>query len=445
LPIFVWALTVAYALIFTLLGVWRYAVHRNLVDFGIFTQTIASAFGCFCNAIEGNHWAYHFSPILYVAGALLLIAHSPYTIVAIQACACALTIPPIYGIVARRAGAGAARFAAVVVFLYPPLAGLTFNDFHENGFAPAAVAWMLWAFDGDHLLEAALFALVVLAIKEDQAAFLAVAGAIGAWRYRDSRRGRLAFSIAILSVLVFVGFFAVVQPTFREHWSPTRFYAWDAHDVSGLFPGGILERLGFFVLAFAPLAFLPFRSTMMWLAAAPLAEVLLSRNSTTFTIGSHYAGAWIGYVLVAFAFALRNLDLPRALGALRWCAALCVLELLVADPLHPGLNLRPLQPRDRALDAALATVPRNILLSTQEEAYTHLALNDPDAGLLPEFADRQVCTPLVLIDTAFPASARLQEYGQALRRLVRQRVYVLLKHQGDVEIYGRTKPCRYRE
>jgi uncharacterized membrane protein len=445
LPIFVWALTAAYALIFTLLGAWRYAVHRNLVDFGIFAQTIAGAFGCFCNAIEGNHWAYHFSPILYVAGVLLRIAPSPYMIVAIQACACALTIPPVYGIVARRAGAGAARFAAIVVFLYPPLAGLTFNDFHENGFAPAAVAWMLWAFDGDYLVAAALLALVVLAIKEDQAAFLAVAGAIGARLYWGSRRGRLSLSIAIVSVLVFVGFFAVIQPAFREHWSPTRFYAWDAHDAAALFPGGILERLGFFVLAFAPLGFLPFRSGMMWLAAAPLAEVLLSRNSTTFTIGSHYAGAWIGYVLVAFAFALRELELPRATGVLRWCAALCVLELLVADPLHPGLNLRPLQPRDRALDAALARVPHDVPLSTQEEAYTHLALNDPDAGLLPEFADRRVCTPLVLIDTAFPASARLEEYGQTLRGLVRRRVYVRLERRGDVELYRRTKPCRYRE
>ncbi len=445
MPIFVWALTAAYALIFTLLGAWRYAVHRNLVDFGIFAQTIAGAFGCFCNAVEGNHWAYHFSPILYVAGVLLRIAPSPYTIVAIQACACALTIPPVYGIVARHAGAGAARFAAVVVFLYPPLAGLTFNDFHENGFAPAAVAWMLWAFDGDYLVAAALLALVVLAIKEDQAAFLAVAGAIGAWRYRGSRRGRLSLSIGIVSVLVFVGFFAVIQPAFREHWSPARFYAWDAHDAAALFPGGILERLGFFVLAFAPLAFLPFRSRMIWLAAAPLAEVLLSRNSTTFTIGSHYAGAWIGYVLVAFAFALRELELSRAAVALRWCAALCVLELLVADPLHPGLNLRPLQPRDRALDAALARVPHDVPLATQEEAYTHLALNDPDAGLLPEFADRRVCTPLVLIDTAFPASARLEEYGQTLRELVQRRVYVLLERRGDVELYRRTQPCLYRE
>ncbi len=62
------------------LGWAKYAVHRNLVDFGIFSQTAASAFGCFCNPIEGSHWAFHFSPILYPVGIALALAHSPLTL-----------------------------------------------------------------------------------------------------------------------------------------------------------------------------------------------------------------------------------------------------------------------------------------------------------------------------------------------------------------------------
>ena len=54
---------------------------------------------------------------------------------------------------------------------------------------------------------------------------------------------------------------------------------------------------------------------MMWLAVAPLAEVLSSRMPTTFTMGTHYAGAWIGYVLIAFAFALRELAAPPRASA----------------------------------------------------------------------------------------------------------------------------------
>src|SRR6185312_6655257 len=111
-------------------GIWRYDVHRNLVDFGIFEQTVASAFGCFCNTIEGSHWAFHFSPILYVAGALVAIWKSPFVLIIAQAAACALVIPPVYALANR------SRVAALIVFLYPALAGLAFGDFHENGFAP---------------------------------------------------------------------------------------------------------------------------------------------------------------------------------------------------------------------------------------------------------------------------------------------------------------------
>src|SRR5439155_13970730 len=60
-----WGAVAAYALAFVALGYVRYVAHRNFVDLGIFTQTTASAFGCFCNPIEGSHWAFHFSPILY--------------------------------------------------------------------------------------------------------------------------------------------------------------------------------------------------------------------------------------------------------------------------------------------------------------------------------------------------------------------------------------------
>src|SRR5579872_1736962 len=179
-----WLGVAAYAVLFTVLGAIKYAVHRNFVDFGIFAQTAASAYGCFCNTIEGSHWAFHFSPILYAVGLALYVVHSPYTLIALQAIAGALTIPPIYALVAKRTDRTTARLCALVVALYAPLAGLIFNDFHENGFAPAAVAWMLWAFDDGRMVATLLFAALALSIKEDQAVFLAIAGALGAIRFR---------------------------------------------------------------------------------------------------------------------------------------------------------------------------------------------------------------------------------------------------------------------
>lgn len=436
---FPWILALCYAALFTFLGTIRYDTHHSLVDFGIFAQTAASAFGCFCNAIEGSHWAFHFSPILYLAGVVLLVWHAPIALIALQSAACALVIPPVYALVAGRAGHATACWSALVVALYPALAGLAFVDFHENAFAPAAVAWMIWAFDSGKMIAAAAFALLAIAVKEDQALFVGVTGMAGAWRFRGTQPGRIALGVGMTGLALAASFFIFIQPHSVAHaqWAPTRFYDWTAADLRALFPQGLLERLGFFVLAFAPLGFLPLRSRVMWLALAPLAEVLLSRMSTTFTLGTHYAGAWLGYVLVAFAFAVRKLPQERALRWLWACCALCVLELAVADPLHPGLNLRPQQPRDAALDAVLASLPRDVSIATQEEAYTHLALDDPNATLLPENAREPLESCYVLIDTDFPDSPRLQEYGARLQALVAAHVYVPVRTDGGIEIYRR--------
>jgi uncharacterized membrane protein len=421
-------------------------VHRNLVDFGIFEQTVASAFGCFCNAVEGSHWAFHFSPILYAVGALVAFIHTPLTLVALQAIAGALTAPPVYGLVLRERGdVRVARLCALVVWLYAPLAGLIFGDFHENGFAPAAVAWTLYAFDSGYLRWAVAGAIVTLSIKEDQAIFLAIAAAFGAWRFRGTTAGRVAGGIGVLSLLVAVWFFQFVQPhaaVANEQWQPERFYAWSAGDVRALFFAGLGARLGFLVLALLPLLFLPLRTRMMWLAAAPLAEVLLSRMSTTFTLGSHYAGAWIGYVLVAFAFAVRRLNDRTAQRALYWCVGLCAVELLVANPMHPGLNLRRVESRDVVLDRFLGSLPLGVSIATQEEAYTHLALDDPYARLLPESANAETQACFVLIDRDFPNSARLQEYGGTFSELVLAGVYVIVARDEGVELYRRVGGCR---
>jgi uncharacterized membrane protein len=445
---FLWAWTAAYAAAYFALGATRYAGHRNFVDLGIFAQTADSAFGCFCNAIEGSHWAFHFSPILYVAGAVMRLWHSALALVALQAIAGALTIPPVYGLVARHTGdRRSARLAAVVVALYPALAGVTFDDFHENVFAPAAIAWLLWAFDGGHAIAAMAFAAVSLTIKEDQAIFIAAASALGAVRYRGTTRGPLAIGIGVIAAAVAARFFWEVQPHAAHfaHWQPERFYAWTAQDVRALIPGGLLARAGFLLLALAPLAFLPWRGPAAVLTILPFAEVVASRMPSTFTLTSHYAGAWIGWCLYAFCVALRRVHargVHRAHRLLYWCIALCIAEFAVADPLHPGYFLHAPAARDRALDAFLSTLPPNLPVATQEEAYTHLAAVDPNAGLFPDSASQTVRACWMLVDRDYPESPRLQEYGAQAMRLVSTGTYRLVRRSGAISLYMRTRGCR---
>jgi hypothetical protein len=304
----------------------------------------------------------------------------------------------------------------------------------------------LYAFDAGRLGWATLFAMLTLAVKEDQALFLAFAGACGAVAYRHDRaRFRFAAGVAGVSALIALTFFVVIQPHANGNpaWQPVRFYAWTAADWRDLIPRGVFERVGFLVLLLAPLAFVPLRSRAMILAVPPLLEVLVSRMSTTFTLGTHYAGAWIGYVLIAFAAGIGDLAARgQARRALYWALAICVIELLVANPLHPGLNLRAVQPRDRNLEGALRALPRDASVATQEEAYTHLGLDDPFARLLPEDPSVETQACLILIDREYPESPRLQEYAGALMDLVESGRYVPVFRAGGIEVYRRTTLCR---
>lgn len=442
-----WLGTALYALAFFVLGFIRSAGHRSFVDSGIFSQTTASAFGCFCNSIEGSHWAFHFSPVLYLAGALVAVWHSPLALVALQAVGGALVAAPIYAIVRRRADRGTARLAMLVVLLYPPLAGVTFTDFHENGLAAAAVAWMLWAFDAGLLGWTAALAALTLAIKEDQAIFLAVAGALGAWHYRgDPARARLAGAVGGAGILVALIFFVVIAPHANAHalWNPARFYAWTPADWAQLFPAGVAARLGFLALALAPLLFMPLRVAVFAIAIVPLGEVLASRMPTTYTMGSHYAGAWIGYVLFAFAVAVRRgfeRNPRRTRGVLVWCAALCALEFVAANPLRPGYFLHARAPRDVALDTFLSQLPERIDLATQEEAFTHLAMRDPRVTLLPESGNVVPTACYLLTDDAFPRSPRLVESGALVRRLAASGIYRIARRSGQITLY-QSRACR---
>src|ERR1700729_3365922 len=165
----VWLASAIFAAVLTLLGADRYASYHSGADLGEFVQTIATPFSGFGDTPEGgSHFLHHFSPLLYLCSPLLLLTHSPIALIALQAVAGALVAPAIYLLARKRAPERIALLAAFVALLYPPLVGVTFTDFHENGFAPAAIAWLAWAVDAGRWRWAALFVVLGLAIKEDE-------------------------------------------------------------------------------------------------------------------------------------------------------------------------------------------------------------------------------------------------------------------------------------
>jgi len=386
----VWLGSGAYALVYFVLGVDRYVTYHSGSDLGLFTQCIATVFHGFHDTPEsGSHFTVHFSPILYLCAPLLLATHSPLALVVIQAVAGALAAPALFLIARKRMPDGPAFAVAGVAFLYPPLAGVTFTDFHENGFATAATLWLVWAFDARRFVAAAVFLVLALGIKEDQApilGFAAVAGLAYAVRRRDRAQAFFALGSLAAAAAAFVLFFGWVRPLAGavEGWSPTHFYTWSrVVDPRGSAPWYSIGRPAYFAEALVPVAFAAVLSPAFLLALPGFAEVLGSHESITYTMGTHYAAVWIPYVLLAFALAAASLygrSSRLGSGVVRAALVLCVLVLAVASPTHWGHYLRARNAHDAVLDAALARLRPDLDVGTFDEAYAHLGF-DPNAQL----------------------------------------------------------------
>jgi len=439
-----YALTAAclvYAVALTLAGIDRYASYHSGADLGEFVQTIATPFSGFGDTPEGgSHFLHHFSPLLYLCSPLLLLAHSPVALIAIQAVAGALVAPAIYLLVRKRAGTRLALFASGISLLYPPLVGVTFTDFHENGFAPAAIAWLAWAIDSRRWGWAAAFVAIGLAIKEDEALMFVVLGAgfaIWAKRHNDAALFRFATGAAVAGALTLVLYFAVVRPLAGGHdtWFALGYITNAEAHQDGL--AAVLGRLSFLLEAFVPLCFVPLFGWRALIVVPGLIEVLSSHWSITYTMGQHYAGVWVGEMLVAYALGLAAFAPTRGPRfATRLAIAslvICVLNLSLASPTHWRHYLAPVNAHDRVIDAFIAALPPDAAVGTHDEIYSHLGF-DPNArnewASLPEY---------VLVDNTYPSAGWQQIGRKQLDDLVHDRVYTLLRSEDGVELYRRLK------
>jgi uncharacterized membrane protein len=431
-----WIAAIAYAAIYSWLGIVRYNSYHASYDEGLFTQVLSSAFSGFRSTPEGaNHFAFHFSPILYAVAPLLWAFKSPIVLVVVASTACALTIPAIYYLAERRVPPQIAASVAVVAALYPALGGVSFTDFTENVFAPAAAAWLLWAIDGRKILPAASLALLCLCIKEDQALFMAFLGVLGMVYF--SRRGegtwvRFSALLAIVSLVTLLLFISVVRhatgvpygyPSIRDFYGGST--PWQL--VAGLFTPAKLQYL---IGALLPLLGLCLLSECMLLALPGLAECLLSRVPVAYTLGQHYAATWVPYVLVAFALGTARMwrRSPRATGAL------LVLSLAVsayidvaASPNDWSANIAPRSASDRALDAFIARLPQDASVTSFARTFAHLGFH-PNATLYAETPTEYV---ILYGDRDFA------DWEARERRFVQTSRYRLIERVGSLEIYQR--------
>lgn len=181
--------TVAFAaLLFSLfVGAWTVARVKSYgtpsYDFGLFAQMFHSMKTTLSplTTLERDgllsHFAVHFSPIYYLLLPFYALVPKPETLQVLQALLLASSVIPLW-LIARRRGLPPMLCAMLCVLLlaYPALSGGTSYDLHENAFLTPLLLWLFYAIDAKKHVLLALFALLVLLVKEDAAVYVAVIG-----------------------------------------------------------------------------------------------------------------------------------------------------------------------------------------------------------------------------------------------------------------------------
>ena len=328
---------------------WSYGANT-----GTFAQIVLDAFGGMRNGVEGTtHYRFHWSPALVLLWPFLATTHSIWvlqTILAAATVACA----PLLAAVARCGfargplDAGIADRIGAVALVYPPLIAVGFGEFRDLGVLPAlALAWWL-ALQRRAWRWVAVCALLLAGLREDVCLELAIVGAVVAVNAaRAGDRAKLAAALGSAAIaLVSAAVYAFIVLPRVGPWPPSHFYDYPfAHGPAALLLAPLLHPLAFgaaiftvgrltYVLeALIPLAFVPLRSRLAWLAVPGFAIVLLANSGLVWRMGMHYAALWIPWLLIAFAAGIAGLRLRR-----RWTTIAFVLSAIVLvafSPLHP--------------------------------------------------------------------------------------------------------------
>jgi uncharacterized membrane protein len=374
----------------SLIGIaqWRYAIFRNDVDLGIFTQVIAGIGHGFSSTAEGgtNHLLVHWSPIIVLAWPFLKL-FGPLGLQIAQALLLAATLLPIWGLARSRFSPGAALAVAAVAAIYPMLCANAVGDFHEMAFVPLLSATFVYALDRRRWTLGVACALLLACTKEDQFVVLAFNGALcAAFGLRDVHVRRFGAIVALVGIAGAVLYFGIVRNVIEPHQVYSlRFFDWSHSPVSSAtLTHAVESRAAFAFMLLVPLAFLPFVSRYGLFMIPGFVGIFASHEPVTLLLGTHYNALITGYALAAFVDGAASVAAfkPRLVaGVLAAAAAISIVITIWASPMEYWYYLyrRP-NAHDAELERVLATLPRDADVGSEDEIFSHLGL-DPNASI----------------------------------------------------------------
>lgn len=174
---------------FAFLTAWTvcrvYALSCASYDFGIFAQmfhnmkTTGAPLTTLEREVQMSHFRVHMSPIYYLMLPFYCLFPSPQTLQILQAAVMVSAVIPLWMLAKRHGLSPLARTLVCAMLLaYPAFLGAVSYDLHENCFLTPLILWLLYAIDAKKPCLSAVFAVLLLLVKEDAAVYLAV---IGIW------------------------------------------------------------------------------------------------------------------------------------------------------------------------------------------------------------------------------------------------------------------------
>ena len=273
----------------------------------------------------------HFQPIVGLIAPLFLLVPSPATLLVVQAMLTAVSVVPVSRAAASRLGTGAGRMIGAAYGLSWGLQQMIYFDFHEIAFAVPLLACSLSALLRGKVRAAAVWALPLVFVKEDQGFTVAAIGVliVSMSLARDQDRAGLRATglrwgalLAVWGLAWSVLAITVIIP----HFNALHQYPYWA-DGGVLNPAGshpsapsVLAQLGHSyvpklrttLLILLPVAFLALGSPIALVAVPGLALRFVSTNTTYWGAGYHYNATVMPIVFIAAIDALARIRARRA-------------------------------------------------------------------------------------------------------------------------------------
>ena len=408
-----WLIALAVFLAYTTLSVFRFwQLDPASWDLGIFTEYVKqySQLHAPIVGIKGagfNLLGDHFHPIVALIAPIFRLVPTPITLLVAQAALVAISVIPVSRAAAARLGTGAGRAIGAAYGFSWGLQQLVDNDFHEIAFAVPLLAFSLSALICGRRRAAALWALPLVFVKEDQGLTVAMIGIImimlarreaaRAGRPADDATGRDRWGPLLIAWGLGWSFLAVM--VIIPHFNPAHEYPYwslggaasaGGHvaliPLAGQLVAGWPVKLPTLVLILLVTAFLAARSPVLLAAVPGLALRFLATDSAYWGTAWHYNATIMPIVFVAAIDGLARLRAARLRGTagplglamerhgpaamLAVCAGLAF-QFPLSNLWNP--QNYAISAQVRAADAAMARVPDGVTVETDLDLLAPLA------------------------------------------------------------------------